>query len=63
MRQVHFKGRVLLALRTLLTVIAWGALLIYAHHLGHKYIGGKKEVFESPISQLAAQVALLSILV
>jgi hypothetical protein len=45
MRQVHFKGRVLLALRTLLTVIAWGALLIYAHHLGHKYIGGIKEVF------------------
>ena len=63
MQQVHFKGRVLLALRTLLTVIAWAALLIYAHHLGHKYIGGIKEIFESPISQLAAQVVLLSILV
>jgi hypothetical protein len=63
MLQVQIKGRVLLALRMVLTVIAWAALITYAHHLGHKYIGGIKEIFESPVSQLGAQVVLLSTLV
>ncbi len=53
----------LLALRILLTVIAWAALIIYAHHIGHKYIGDIQEILESPVSQLGAQVVLLSILV
>ncbi len=63
MPQVRFKGRVLLALRILLTVIAWAALIIYAHHLGHKYIGEIREILGSPVSQLGAQVVLLSTLV
>ncbi len=63
MPQVQFKGRVLLVLRILLTVIAWAALIIYAHHLGHKYIGEIREILESPVSQFGAQVVLLSTLV
>lgn len=63
MPQVQFKGRALLALRILLTVFAWAALITYAHQLTHKYIGGIKEIFESPVSQLGAQVALLSTLI
>ena len=63
MPQVQFKGRVLLALRILLTVIVWAALIIYAHHLGHKYIGEIREILESPVSQFGAQVVLLSTLV
>ena len=63
MPQVRFKGRVLLALRILLTVIAWEALIIYAHHLGHLYLGEIREILASPVSQLGAQVVLLSTLV
>lgn len=63
MPHVQLKGHALLALRILLTVIAWVALITYSHHLGHKYIGGIKEIFESPISQLGAQVVLLSALI
>ncbi len=63
MPQVRFKGRVLLALRILLTVIAWAALIIYAHHLGHLYLGEIREILDSPVSQLGAQVVLLSTLV
>ena len=63
MLQVRFKRRVLLAFRILLTVIGWAALIIYAHHLGHKYIGEIREILESPVSQLWAQVLLLSTLV
>jgi uncharacterized membrane protein YdjX (TVP38/TMEM64 family) len=63
MPQVQFKGRALLALRILLTVIAWAAFIIYAHHLGHKYIGEIREILESPVSQLGAQVVLLSFLI
>ncbi len=53
----------LLALRFLLTVIAWAALIIYAHHLGHNYIGEIREILGSPVTQLGAQVVLLSTLV
>jgi hypothetical protein len=63
MPQVQFKGRALLALRILLTVIAWAVLITYAHHLVHIYIGGIKEIFESPVSQLGAQIVLLSTLI
>lgn len=63
MREVRFKRRVLLALRILLTVIAWAALIIYAHHLGHKYAGEIREILESPVSHLGAQVVVLSTLV
>ncbi len=63
MPQVRFKGRVLLALRILLTVIAWAALIIYAHHLGHIYLGEIQEILESPASQLGVQVVFLSTLV
>ena len=63
MPQVQFKGRVLLALRILLTVIVWAALIIYAHHLGHKYLGEIREILESPVSQFGVQVVLLSTLV
>jgi hypothetical protein len=63
MRQVRFKGRMLLALRILLTVIAWAALITYAHHLGHKYIGEIREILGSAVSQLGAQVVLLGTLV
>ena len=63
MPQVQFKGRVLLALRILLTVIVWAALIIYAHHLGHIYLGDIREILGSPVSQLGAQVVLLSTLV
>lgn len=63
MAQVQLRRRALLALRVLLTVIAWAALIIYAHHLLHKYIGGIREIFDSPLSQLGAQVVLLSTLV
>ncbi len=63
MPQVQFKGRVLLVLRSLLTVIAWAALIIYAHHLGHNNIGEIREILESPVSQFAAQVVLLGTLV
>ena len=63
MPRFQLKGRVLLALRVLLTVIAWVALITYAHHLTHKYIGGIREIFESPVSQLGAQVVLLSTLI
>ena len=63
MPQVQFKGRALLALRILLTVIAWAALITFAHHLLHKYTGGIREILESPVSQLGAQVVLLSTLV
>ena len=63
MPKVQFKGRMLLALHILLTVIAWAALIIYAHHLGHKYIGEIREILESPVSQFGAQVVLLSILI
>ncbi len=63
MSKVRFKGHVLLTLRTVLTVIAWAALIIYVHPLGHKYIGDIREILESPVSQLGAQVVLLSFLV
>ncbi len=63
MAQVNLKGRALLALRIVLTVAAWVLLITYAHHLNHKYIGGIKEIFESPLSQMGAQVVILSILV
>ncbi len=63
MSQVLLKGRVHIALRIVLTVVAWVAFITYAHHLGHKYIGGIKEIFESSVSQLGAQVVLLSTLV
>ena len=63
MAQVYLKGRALLALRIVLTVAAWVLLITYAHHLSHKYIGGIKEIFESPLSQMGAQVVVLSILV
>ncbi len=63
MPQVQFKGRVLLTLRILLTVIAWAALIIYAHHLGHLYLGEIREILASPVSQLGAQVVLLSTLI
>ncbi len=63
MAQVRFKGRMLLALRIALTVVAWAALITYAHHLGHKYIGEIRGILGSPVSQLGAQVVLLSILV
>ena len=63
MPQDQFKGRVLLALRILLTVIVWAALIIYAHHLGHKYLGEIREILESPVSQFGVQVVLLSTLV
>ena len=63
MLQVPFKGRALLALRIVLTVIAWAALIIYAHHLGHKYIGEIRDILDTPVSRLGAQVVLLSTLV
>ena len=63
MSKVWFKRRVLLTLRTVLTVIAWAALIIYVHPLGHKYIGDIREILGSPVSQLGAQVVLLSTLV
>ncbi|MEE8350619.1 MAG: hypothetical protein V3R37_00290 [Rhodospirillales bacterium] len=63
MAQVYLKGWVLLSLRIVLTAAAWVLLITYAHHLSHKYIGGIKEVFESPLSQMGAQVVILSILV
>ncbi len=63
MSKVRFKGRLLLALRIVLIVIAWAALIIYAHHLGHKYIAEIREILESPVSQLGAQVVLLGSLV
>ena len=63
MSKVRFKGHVLLTLRTVLTVIAWAALIIYVHPLGHEYIDDIREILGSPVSQLAAQVVLLSTLV
>ena len=63
MPQVRFERRVLLALRGLLIVIAWAAFIIYAHHLGHIYLGEIREILESPVSQLGTQVVLLSIVV
>lgn len=63
MAQVYLKGRALLALRVVLTIAAWVLLITYAHHLSHKYIGGIKEIFESPLSQMGAQIVVLSILV
>ncbi len=63
MPQVLFKRRVLLAVRIVLTVIAWAALIIYAHYLGHIYLGEIREILESSVSQLGAQVVLLSTLV
>ncbi len=63
MPQVRFKGRVLLALRILLTFIAWAALIIYVHLLAHKYLGEIQEILASPATQLGAQVVLLSTLI
>jgi len=63
MPQIQFKGRVVFALRILLIVIAWAVLITYAHHLTHEYIGGIREIFESPVSQLGAQVVLLGTLI
>jgi len=63
MSKVRFKGHVLRTLRIVLTVIAWAALIIYVHPLGHKYIGDIREILGSSVSQLGAQVVLLSTLV
>ena len=63
MPQAQSKARVFIVLRILLTVIAWAALIIYAHHMGHKYIGEIREILASPVSQLGAQVVLLGTLV
>lgn len=57
------KRHALLALRILLTVIAWVVLITYAHRLEHTYVGGIKEVFESPLSQMGAQIILLSTII
>ena len=63
MPQVRFKGRALLALRILLTIVAWAAIIVYVHHLGHKYLGEIREILGSPVARLGAQVVLLSALV
>jgi hypothetical protein len=63
MSQIQVKERVILASRIVLTIIAWVTLITYAHFLIHKYTGGIREILESPVSQLGAQIVFLSTLV
>jgi uncharacterized membrane protein YdjX (TVP38/TMEM64 family) len=46
-----------------LTVVAWLAFIVYAHHLSHAYLGEIKSALGSETTQVIAQVVVLSVLV
>jgi hypothetical protein len=50
-------------LRVILTVVAWVAFIVYAHHLSHVYLGEIKSVLGSGIAQVIVQVVVLSALI
>ena len=50
----------LMACRILLTIIGWIVLITYSHRLSHKYVGGINAVFESHLSQMGAQIVVLT---
>ncbi len=44
-------------------MVVWIAFIVYAHHLGHAYLGGIKSALGSKTTQVVAQVVVLSALV
>ena len=50
-------------LRVILTVVAWVAFIVYAHHLSHVYLGEIKSALGSGIARVIVQVVVLSALI
>ena len=48
-----------LTLRVVLTVAAWILLVVYAHKLGHQYLGDIKTVFDTPVSRIIFQILFI----
>ena len=63
MTQARRRAKLILCLRVVLTVIAWVAFIVYAHHLSHAYLGEIKSALGSKTTQVIAQVVVLSALV
>jgi len=63
MLQPRLRSKLFLFLRVMLTVLAWVAVIAYAHHLSHVYLGGIKVALGSTTAQTIAQVLILSGLV
>jgi hypothetical protein len=63
MTQARRRAKLILCLRVVLTVIAWVAFIVYAHHLSHAYLGEIKSALGSKPTQVIAQIVVLSALV
>ena len=63
MTLVRRRANFIMCLRIVLTVIAWVAFIVYAHHLSHAYLGEIKSALGSKTTQVIAQVVVLSALV
>ena len=61
--QSRLRANLFSCLRIVLTVVAWIAFIVYAHHLSHVYLGGIKAALGSQTAQVIAQVMVLSALV
>jgi uncharacterized membrane protein YdjX (TVP38/TMEM64 family) len=55
--------RLVLLARTLLTVILWVVVVVYAHNLAHVYEAELSEVLTSPYAKLSAVIAFLTALI
>lgn len=49
-------------LRIALTIAAWIFLFVYAHKLGHQYLGDLKSTFDTPVARIALQILAVSVL-
>jgi hypothetical protein len=60
MTQARRRAKLILCLRVVLTVIAWVAFIVYAHHLSHAYLGEIKSALGSKPTQVIAQIVVLA---
>lgn len=44
-----------------MTIAAWVFLFVYAHKLGHQYLGDLKSTFDTPVARIALQILALSV--
>ena len=61
--QSRLRVKFVLCLRIVLTVAAWIAFIVYAHHLGHAYLDQIESALGSKTIQVIAQVVVLSALI
>lgn len=57
-----FKKHWRLLLRVSATIAAWIILIVYAHKLGHQYLGDIKSTFDTPTLRIVLQILVISVL-